>query len=215
MRKTWSVLAVCVALVVAGVTAATAPEGDDAEHCVHTLELVVEPGPVQESLVLTVDGRARPLRARVREPLVLDFCAAAVHHVRVNGAVFDVVAAGGGARGVALANSGFADGVRLSRKGVVTVDLAQCTFAPENRYYFEQHERFQLQQLLKNPMVMMCAPALLMLVMPKIVDKKEVAELLNYPLVSRGASFFRGAERRFECLPDVQVHVKPIAVVRD
>ena len=210
-------LAVCVALVAAG-AAAAAGEGDDAEHCVHTLEIVVEPGVVQESLVLTVDGHTRPLRPRGREPLVLDFCAADVHHVRVNGAVFDLVAASGrsgSGGGVALANSGFADGVRLSRKGVVTVDLAQCTFAPENKYYFEQHERFQLQQLLKNPMVMMCAPALLMLVMPKLVDKKDVAELLNYPLVSRSASFFRGAERRFECLPDFQVQVKPIAVARE
>lgn len=214
MKKTWIALAVCLALMAAGATAA---EGDDAEHCVHTLEIVVEPGATPESIVLTVDGASRPLRARVREALALDFCASDVHHVRVNGAVFDVVAAAGssGARGVALANVGFADGVRLSRKGVVTVDLAQCTFAPENKYYFEQHERFQLQQLLKNPMVMMCAPALLMLVMPKLVDKKEVAELLNYPLVSRSASFFRGAERRFDCLPDVQVQVKPIAVARD
>ena len=209
MKKTWCVLALCLVVLFAGATAATEEE---AENCVHTLEIVVEPGPVQEGLVLTVDGRTRPLKARAREPLVLDFCETDVHHVRVNGAVFDVVATGGG-RGVALANNGFADGVRLSRKGVVTVDLAQCAFAPENKHYFEQHERLHLQQLLKNPMVMMCAPALLMLVMPKLVDKKDVAELLNYPLVSRGAPFFRGAERRFECLPDVQVQVKPIAVV--
>ena len=213
-RKACEGLGAIFALLLGVLTAAEqAATGEAAANCVRKLDVVVAPA-AWENVVMTVDGAvSRSLRPNVHESVALDFCETDLHHIRVNGAGFDVVLGSGGA--VQLANNGFPDGVKLSKKGVLSVRLGECTFAPENKYYFEAHERFDIMQLLKSPMVMMCAPALLMFVMPYLVDKKEVAEMQNYPIVSRNAPFFNGAERRFECLPDTDVALKPIAVINE
>ena len=213
--RTHALTCFVVVLLAIGMITVAEEEKETAEQpaktCVRTVDLFVDPMGL-ENVVLTVDNAiSRPVRPNTKESLALDFCETDLHHVRVNGAVFDLTIGNGGS--LTVTNNPYPDGVKLSKKGLLKVQLAECSVSPENKYYFDQHERFDIRGLLKSPMVLMCAPALLSLIMPHLVDKKDVADMLNTEIVSNRAPFFEGAERRFDCLPETEVNLKPIEVI--